>query len=50
MVLITRDLQQLATLTSELKMVLTMTHHFNHKGLSLSQNEQKNQKELYETF
>ena len=41
MVLNTRALLIVTTLTSELKMVLMTTHHFNHKGLSLSQNEQK---------
>ena len=31
-------------------MVLTMTHHFNHKGLSLSQNEQKIKKNYMKHF
>ncbi len=31
-------------------MVLTMTHHFNHKGLSLSQNEQKIKKDYMKHF
>ena len=31
-------------------MVLTMTHHFNHKGLSLSQNEQKIKKNYMKQF
>ena len=31
-------------------MVLTMTHHFNHKGLSLSQNEQKIKKYYMKQF
>ena len=31
-------------------MVLTMTHHFNHKGLSLSQNEQKIKKYYMKHF
>lgn len=31
-------------------MVLTMTHHFNHKGLSLSQNEQKIKKNYIKHF
>ena len=31
-------------------MVLTMTHHFNHKGLSLSQNEQKINKNYMKHF
>lgn len=44
------DLQKLTTLTLELKMVLTMTHHFNHKGLSLSQNEQKIKKNYMKQF
>ena len=50
MVLSTRDLQKLTTLTSELKMVLMTTHHFNHKGLSLSQNEQKIKKNYMKHF